>query len=449
MDRHHHRPQHRPLCPRRKARATSPSNRKSITFSGAHQPRQLRHALSAISLTLNGGANLISGGVNITQINPTNFTIQNLGALTGSNGTYALTVNATSLSDLAGNSGVGSSNVTWLMNLSQPPAPANLAFAPRTGLYPNLTASNLVTLSGTIASNGLTVRVFDQTTSKDWGAATVVGLNFSEQLTLAQGSHNLQVYTVDSAANVSSNTFLTVVVDQTPISVAFDPITPNPRTTSLTNLNITFDKPMDITTVHASNVVLTLNGTSVFFPTLTMISSNVFQIGGMAGFTAAQGSLYQLTVNFNGMRDDAGNAGSGSAATTRTDVASRLPVISQVGNESLQPDQKLKLNLSNNDPRPFPAHHSAFFTAAPDGLTLVSNSIIAWTPTCAQGGSSNVVTVWAVENVSPYFSNSMSFAVLVAVRDCGGHYCQVGSTVVASQELLALCRTQCPRHRQP
>ena len=332
-------------------------------------------------------------------------------------------MDATKVSDLAGNSGTGLSSVTWTVNTHPPAAPAHLAISPVTGVYANLTSSNVVTLSGTVVSNGLTVRVIDQTTSQDWGTATLVGTNFTDPLTLSQGSHTLQVYTVDSAANISSNSFFTAIVDQTPISATFDAITPSTRLTPVTNVNITFDKPMDITTVHASSIVLTLNGTNIFHPSLTMVSSNVYQVGGLSTLTSAQGS-YALTVNFSGMRDDAGNAGSGAVSTSWQEVASLLPVISQVGNVSLQPGKKLKLTLSPSDPSSFPLV-LALGADAPEGLLLDSNTI-TWTPTCAQGSSSNVITVWAVEAVTPYLSNSMSFSVIVG--DCAE--IQVGSTIV-------------------
>ncbi len=222
---------------------------------------------------------------------------------------------------------------------------------------------------------------------------------------------------------MSSNTLYTIVVDQTPISATFDAIAPNPRLTAVTNVNITFDKPMDITTVHASNVSLTLNGTNVSSPTLTMVSSNVYQIGGLAALTSAQGT-YQLTVNYNGMRDDAGNAGTGSGSTTWTEVSSLKPVISQVGNVSLMATKKLKLTLSASDPSSLPIALS-LGAGAPQGI-LLSNTTLLWTPSCEQGSSSNVITIWASETVSPYLSNSMSFAVIVG--DCAE--LQVGSTLV-------------------
>jgi len=393
---------------------------QNVTFSEPINPSTFTY--NDLTLTLNGGPNLITSNVTVTQLSPTNFEIQNFNWVVGYNGSYTLSVDATKISDLAGNPGTGSGSVIWVMNTETPPAPANLAASPITGIYPDLTASNLVTVSGTIATNGLAVRILDQTTSQDWGVATVTGTNFSAQLTLSQGSHLLQLYTVDSAANVSSNSFLTVVVDQTPISATFDTITPNPRLTAVTNLNVTFDKPIDITTIHPTNVSLTFNTNTVLHPTLTMVSSNVYQVGGLTALTSAQG-VYQLSLNLSGIRDAAGNVASGAVSESWQNVASLSPIISQLGNVSLPPAKKLKLTLSASDPSSYPL--TLALGSGPEGLNL-ENSTITWTPTCAQGTSSNLITVWAVEAVSPYLSNSMSFAVLVG--DCAD--VQVGSSVV-------------------
>jgi len=73
-----------------------------------------------LSLTLNGGNNLINGGVTVNPVNSTSFEIDGLQSLTASAGTYVLTVNATGMVDAQGNQGVGSASETWVVDTTTP-----------------------------------------------------------------------------------------------------------------------------------------------------------------------------------------------------------------------------------------------------------------------------------------------------------------------------------------
>ncbi len=397
---------------------------QNVTFSEPIDPNTFDD--NALTLTRNGGPNLITSAVTVARQSPTNFQIQNFNWVSGYDGAYALTVDATKIKDLAGNPGTASASVTWIMSTHQPPAPANLILSPLTGIYPGITASNLITLSGTVASNGLTVRIIDQTTGQDLGAVTAVGTNFSAQLNLSQGNHLLQVYAVDPAANVSSNNLVDVVVDQTPLYATLDAVVPNLRLSPITNLNITFDKPIDTNSIHPANVSLVFNATNVFPPSLTMISSNVYQIGGLASRTAAPGN-YQLICNLSGVRDVAGNTGSGAVSVSwQNSINALLPVISPTTNATAVPGQELQLSFSVTDPSGY-AVNLQLGAGAPAGLALTTN-VLTWTPSCAQGSSSNLITIWAVEESSAALSNSLSFAIMVG--DCVE--LQLGSSIVFS-----------------
>ncbi len=74
----------------------------------------------AIRLTLNGGPNLITSGVTVTEINPTTYSIGGLDTLTTADGIYELTVSAGGLVDGSGNPGVGFLSEAWTMNTVGP-----------------------------------------------------------------------------------------------------------------------------------------------------------------------------------------------------------------------------------------------------------------------------------------------------------------------------------------
>jgi hypothetical protein len=71
-----------------------------------------------LSLTRNGGANLITSDVSITPVTGlvNTYRINGLSGLSASDGSYVLTVNAKTILDLAGNSGIEAKQVEWLMN---------------------------------------------------------------------------------------------------------------------------------------------------------------------------------------------------------------------------------------------------------------------------------------------------------------------------------------------
>jgi hypothetical protein len=50
---------------------------------------------------------------------------------------------------------------------------------------------------------------------------------------------------------------------------------------------------------------------------------------------------------------------------------------------------------------------------APVGASIDTNGIFRWTPTCEQGSTTNLITVWATDSSTPPLSNSMTFSVVV------------------------------------
>ena len=107
-----------------------------------------------------------------------------------------MTVNAAGITDLAGNSGVGSDARTWIMDTTKPPAPTQLAISPDRGLSSSDKLTNLkeLTLTGAVGETNLTVRLFDTTVGADLGEASVRGTAFSKLISLAaEGSHHLRV----------------------------------------------------------------------------------------------------------------------------------------------------------------------------------------------------------------------------------------------------------------
>ena len=394
-----------------------------------------------LTLTRDGGANLITSSVGASQVNPTTYEITNINWVQGYAGTYTFTVNAAGILDLAGNPGFGSTNESWTIVLGTPAAPTNLAIAPDLGIssHDGLTCSNSVTLSGTVGAANLRVEITDSTTGSYVGEAAVVGTNFTIPVKFTTvGSHQLQVQAVDAAGNVSALSFYSLFLDMVAPTALIEQAG-TPRNSAVTDILVTFSKPIATNTVAAANFVLTLNAASPFTPAISFPASNQCLVSGIASFTAAPGA-YELNLNLAGVQDRAGNIGSGVVSMAwQNGSSSQLPVITQLANIALPPNSQLRVTNSATDPGAHPLYF-ALGKGAPAGMSLTSAGVLSWTPSFAQGSSSNFITVWAVERAAPALSNSMSFAIVVG--DCarvqvGSGFVMAGSSGSAPVNILA------------
>src|SRR5262249_7153168 len=94
-------------------------------------------------------------------------------------------------------------------------APTGLAITPDAGVSATdgVTDTGSVAFSGTASQPGLTVDLMDLTAGKDLGKFAVSGTTFSVNLTLAEGSHQIQAQAFDSAGDSSLTSTFTVLVD--------------------------------------------------------------------------------------------------------------------------------------------------------------------------------------------------------------------------------------------
>ena len=78
--------------------------------------------IQALTLTRNGGPNLINGAVTITAVPGTDATYQigGLTALTTADGAYTLTVSAAQVEDLGDNLGSGTATIQWSNGVAPP-----------------------------------------------------------------------------------------------------------------------------------------------------------------------------------------------------------------------------------------------------------------------------------------------------------------------------------------
>jgi murein DD-endopeptidase MepM/ murein hydrolase activator NlpD len=130
---------------------SNPVTSIDVTFGGDLDPATFTAA--DLSLTRNGGANLITSGVTITPVGGGVYRVGNLAGLTGTTGTYTFTVNTVNVRTVAGIPGSTSASTTWTNS-------PNFA--------PTITSANAVTFAAgssgtfTVTATGFPAPVFSE-----------------------------------------------------------------------------------------------------------------------------------------------------------------------------------------------------------------------------------------------------------------------------------------------
>jgi hypothetical protein len=277
-----------------------------------------------LSLTDNGGAIPITSAVTISLVSGSTYQIGGLAGLTTAEGTYVLTVNAAGVQDTSGNMGVGSLSTSWLMDTTPPTSSVSPLPATTTS------DSVLISVTGTdpVGSNGSTpsgIASFAIYVSKDGGAfslfATVTPTSPSALFT-GQAGNTYGFYSIatDNAGNLQPTPTAAQATIQflTGLNVSsITAVSPNPRNTSVSTVDVTFSETINTSAVAPGAVTLTDDGNTVSVSgvTLSLVSGTTYAINGLSSLTAAQGN-YVLTVNTSYIEDSNGNVGAGSLSTS-------------------------------------------------------------------------------------------------------------------------------------
>ncbi len=290
-----------------------------VTFSEPIVPTSFTY--QSIVFSKQGGANLIVTGITIAPVSAadTEFEVSNFeNLIVPIDGQYTFTVNTGGIQDLAGNSGTGSSAVSWNLVTAPLSAPTNLAISPDTGYSSTDGITNVsnVAFTGTLSEPGLTVYV-----SIDGNLlpnVTVAGTTFSQNLTLQPGKNTITVYAVDSAGNVSATTSYTAYYSALNPLITLVQSPPTQTSQPAVSVTVSFTSALYAASFTPGDVSLTANGQPVATTGLTLTpdaSDMTFTIGGLAPFDSSLGN-YQLTIGTTDVQDLAGNAALGSVTAT-------------------------------------------------------------------------------------------------------------------------------------
>ncbi len=395
----------------------------NVTFARAINPASFDW--HDITLSRNGGVNLITSDVKVDPVTDTTYRISNFSWVQGTAGNYALVVSTTGIQDPAGNSGFGTRTQAWTLDLTKPIEPRQLAISPDTGSSASdaITASNQVVLAGVLAETGLTVRVYDDTVGSDLGTALVAGTSFTKPITFgAAGGHSLRIYSVDSAQNVSSNVTFQVFIDQTAPGGELAAVTPSPRTNPVPAIEFSFSEPVNPSTVTRAAFGLSRDGgPNLITPTATITAINParYRLENLTTLNLIPGD-YALTLNLASIEDLAGNRGSGVLSeswTVLTSAPNRPPVLTVITNRSVPEGALLRLQAEATDPDS-PAQTLTYIlgAGAPSGSSIdPATGVFTWRPSSIQGPADYPVTISVRDSGFPNLGASRSF--VINVRD--------------------------------
>lgn len=373
-----------------------------------------------LSLTRNGGPNLVTSQVKLTRVNPTTYRITEFNWVSGLEGQYVLSVNAAGVRDLAGNAGTGTASSSWVMDTTKPAAPAGLRIVPDLGASATdgRTSNGQIVFSGTLAENNLSVRLFDVTANEDLGVVVATDRVFSKQFTFAQGAHRLRAVSIDTAANFSEPAFFEVYVDLTAPGVSIEEITPDPRDAAVSSIELTFAEAINPATLTTADLKLARDGGANLLTTgvtLQPVTGNTWRINGLATITEP-GGLYTLTVEMAGVEDIAGNKGSGPVTETWRRIGENTaPVLDPITDRIVAAESLLSITAKATD-TDIPANKLTYslLPGAPSGAAInPTTGVFTWRPTRAQAPGVYEITVRVTDDGSPALTDTEAFTVTV------------------------------------
>jgi hypothetical protein len=240
-------------------------NHVDVTFS---EPIKLdSFDWTSITLTRDGGANLINAGSPLTLelVTGNVYRISGLGVADTFVGKYTLTMLADGVTDLVGNGLASDFSTNWIHIPASPSAPV---LAPLSAIAPGSQTTGDATpdVTGT-GTPGSTVSIYEGT--KLLGSAVVdEARNYTVTLsTLTNRSHTL---TATASAIIDSVTYTANAVGETAVLVSVEEIITIsqylvPRTTPVNKFIVVTSAAIDLSTFTVDDITLTRNG--IGFPT--------------------------------------------------------------------------------------------------------------------------------------------------------------------------------------
>ena len=210
-----------------------------------------------------------------------------------------------------------------------------------------------------------------------------------------QFGHTYGFYSVatDNVGNVEANPLAAEA--QTKVVMALlsiAPVSPNPRNTPVSAVQVTFNEPINLSTFTAAGITLTDDGGANLITsaaTTAFVSGSTYQINGLAGLSTGSGS-YKLTVSTTGIADASGNLGTNALSTwwliDLTPPSSKVSPIPERESSLTFP-----VSVTGSDPGPDASGIASFaiYVSTNGGSWTLWTTVPATAPSATFAGQSN------------------------------------------------------------
>jgi hypothetical protein len=161
---------------------------------------------SALTLTDNGGPNLITNAVSVTLESGSTYQISGLSSLTGAEGSYVLTVTGADIKSSSGSAGFGSASTSWLMDTTPPASAVNPLPSQTTSttFTVSVTASDPNGANGSTPSGVASIAIYDSTNGGAFVLDTTVSPSNPSATFTGQAGNAYAFFSIatDEAGNV-------------------------------------------------------------------------------------------------------------------------------------------------------------------------------------------------------------------------------------------------------
>jgi hypothetical protein len=299
----------------------TPVDSLTVTFSELLNVATLD--ASDLTLTRDGGENLIGAGVTVTQTGPRTFRVDGLTALTAASGRYVFTVNAAGVTDVAGNAGSNSLSRNWTRETPR------VMVVERVNANPTNAASVTYRVTLSEAVTGLDAADFRLAASSGLSGTAITGVTaisgnqylVTVNTGIGSGTLRLDFLAAGSGVNDLFGNAVTAdytrgqvyTIDRNPPTVRSIAGVGSTTTSAVPSLVVTFSEAINPATFTTANLFLRRNGVTLDVSGLTIVqlTPTTFRIDGLESLTSELGQ-YEFGVNWAGIADPLGNAGTGT-----------------------------------------------------------------------------------------------------------------------------------------
>ncbi len=281
-----------------------------------------------VTVTRDGGVNLITSAVTISAVQGNTYRIGNLAGLTASVGDYVLTVNAGGVVSSTGLAGADQAREAWTTNAVLPQVRQLGPVTPN----PRTSAVSTIDVAFTGPIDPATFDFRDLSLTRNGGdnlitsavkVAYVSGTTYRvsdlSSLTALNGSYSFAVQ-LSSISNstgqtgADTSTGIWTMAQPAPQLKTINPVSPDPRTTAVDSIQVTLSQGINPSTFTYQDLTLRRSGGANLITNavmVTRVSANTYRINNLAALTDVPGS-YTLTVTGAGIQNINGSPASGS-----------------------------------------------------------------------------------------------------------------------------------------